>query len=106
MLGVLKAAWMGVEGSVGNVRDCGANATSVANAYKAFIVDVNVEMRGGRPIAYRVTNLQVIDLPSDNEISSKLPAAHSLTPGQSNGSGKEYAAPAAVASSPQRFFDQ
>jgi hypothetical protein len=53
MLGVLKAAWMGVEGSVGNVRDCGANATSVANAYKAFIVDVNVEMRGGRPIAYR-----------------------------------------------------
>jgi hypothetical protein len=73
---------------------------------KAFIVDVNVEMRGGRPIAYRVTNLQVIDLPSDNEISSKLSAAHSLTPGQGNGSGKEYAAPAAVASSPQRFFDQ
>jgi hypothetical protein len=73
---------------------------------KAFIVDVNVEMRGGRPIAYRVTNLQVIDLPSDNEISPKLPAAHSLPPGQGNGSGKEYAAPAAVAFSPQRFFNQ
>jgi hypothetical protein len=31
---------------------------------KGFIVDVNVETRGGRPVAYRVTNLrQVIDLP-------------------------------------------
>jgi hypothetical protein len=33
---------------------------------KGFIVDVNVETRGGRPIAYRVTNLhQVIDLPPE-----------------------------------------
>lgn len=31
---------------------------------KGFIVDVNVETLGGRPVAYRVTNLhQVIDLP-------------------------------------------
>ena len=37
------------------------------NIYKkAFVVDVNVESRNGRPIAYRVTNLhQVIDLPDD-----------------------------------------
>jgi hypothetical protein len=33
---------------------------------KGFVVDVNVETRGGRPVAYRVTNLhQVIDLPDD-----------------------------------------
>jgi hypothetical protein len=31
---------------------------------KGFVVDVNVETRGGRPVAYRATNLhQVIDLP-------------------------------------------
>lgn len=31
---------------------------------KGFIVDVNVQTKGGRPVAYRVTNLhQVIDLP-------------------------------------------
>ena len=31
---------------------------------KGFVVDVNVELRAGRPVAYRVTNLhQVIDLP-------------------------------------------
>jgi hypothetical protein len=37
------------------------------NVYKkGFIVDVNVQLRGGRPVAYRVTNLhQVIDLPDD-----------------------------------------
>lgn len=37
------------------------------NVYKkGFVVDVNVEMRGDRAIAYRVTNLhQVIDLPDD-----------------------------------------
>jgi hypothetical protein len=37
------------------------------NVYKkGFIVDVNVETKGGRPVAYRVTNLhQVIDLPDD-----------------------------------------
>ena len=35
------------------------------NAFKkGFVVDVNVELRGGKPVAYRVTNLhQVIDLP-------------------------------------------
>ncbi|WGJ13977.1 hypothetical protein QEV83_15090 [Methylocapsa sp. D3K7] len=33
---------------------------------KGFIVDINVETIGGRPVAYRVTNLhQVIDLPSE-----------------------------------------
>lgn len=33
---------------------------------KGFVVDVNVEMRRGKPCAYRVTNLhQVIDLPED-----------------------------------------
>lgn len=37
------------------------------NVYKkGFVVDVNVEARGGKPVAYRVTNLhQVIDLPDD-----------------------------------------
>ncbi len=37
------------------------------NVYKkGFIVDVNVQLAGGRPAGYRVTNLhQVIDLPSD-----------------------------------------
>ena len=37
------------------------------NAFKkAFVVDVNVEMKGGRPIAYRVIHVhQVIDLPDD-----------------------------------------
>jgi hypothetical protein len=33
---------------------------------KGFVVDVNVEMRRGKPCAYRITNLhQVIDLPDD-----------------------------------------
>lgn len=33
---------------------------------KGFIVDVNIELRGGKPVAYRVTNLHdVIDLPDD-----------------------------------------
>jgi hypothetical protein len=38
------------------------------NVYKkGFVVDVNVESRGGKPAAYRVTNLhQVIDLPDDD----------------------------------------
>jgi hypothetical protein len=38
------------------------------NLYKkGFVVDVNVQLRGGRPIAYRVMNLhQVIDLPDDD----------------------------------------
>lgn len=38
------------------------------NLYKkGFVVDVNVQLRGGRPIAYRVVNLhQVIDLPDDD----------------------------------------
>jgi hypothetical protein len=32
--------------------------------HKGFVVDVNVETKGGRPVAYRVTNFhQVIDLP-------------------------------------------
>lgn len=36
------------------------------NVYKkGFVVDVNLETKGGRPVAYRVTNLhQVIDLPA------------------------------------------
>jgi hypothetical protein len=35
---------------------------------KGFIVDVNVQTKGGRPVAYRVTNLhQVIDLPDDDD---------------------------------------
>lgn len=34
---------------------------------KGFVVDVNVEMRGGKPVAYAVTNLhQVVDLPDDD----------------------------------------
>ena len=33
---------------------------------KGFVVDVNVEIRGGRVVAYAVTNLHsVIDLPDD-----------------------------------------
>jgi hypothetical protein len=33
---------------------------------KGFVVDVNVQTKGGRPVAYRVTNLhQIIDLPDD-----------------------------------------
>lgn len=38
------------------------------NIYKkGFVVDVNVEMRSGRPVAYRVMDLhQVIDLPDDD----------------------------------------
>ena len=38
------------------------------NVYKkGFVVDVNVETRGGKPIAYRVTNFHdVIDLPGDD----------------------------------------
>jgi hypothetical protein len=37
------------------------------NVYKkAFDVDVNVEMRGGKPIAYRLVSVHdVIDLPDD-----------------------------------------
>lgn len=37
------------------------------NVYKkGFVIDVNVEHRGGKPVAYRVTNVhQVIDLPDD-----------------------------------------
>lgn len=35
---------------------------------KGFVVDVNVELRRGKPVAYRITNLhQVIDLPEDGE---------------------------------------
>lgn len=35
---------------------------------KGFIVDINVQTKGGRPVGYRVTNLhQVIDLPDDDE---------------------------------------
>lgn len=35
---------------------------------KGFWVDVNVERRGGKPVAYAVTNLhQVIDLPDDDD---------------------------------------
>jgi hypothetical protein len=39
------------------------------NVYKkGFIVDVSVQMKGGRPVAYRVTNLhQVIDLPEEEK---------------------------------------
>jgi hypothetical protein len=38
---------------------------------KGFIPDVNVETKGGRAIAYRVTNLhQVIDLPEEHESSA------------------------------------
>lgn len=39
------------------------------NLYKkGFIVDVNLQMKGGRPVAYRVTNVhQVIDLPDEPE---------------------------------------
>lgn len=34
--------------------------------HKGFVVDVNVEMRGGKPVAYRITNLhQIIDLPPE-----------------------------------------
>lgn len=34
---------------------------------KGFVVDVNVQLRGGKPVAYRVTNLhQVIDIPDDD----------------------------------------
>ena len=34
---------------------------------KVFVVDANVEQKGGRPIAYRITNLhQVIDLPDED----------------------------------------
>jgi hypothetical protein len=35
---------------------------------KGFVVDVNVELRGGRPVAYAVTNLHSwMDLPDDEE---------------------------------------
>jgi hypothetical protein len=35
---------------------------------KGFVVDVNVEMRNGNPIAYRITSLhQVFDLPDDDD---------------------------------------
>ncbi len=38
------------------------------NVYKkGFVVDVNLETKGGRPVAYRVTDIhQVIDLPDDD----------------------------------------
>ncbi len=38
------------------------------NVYrKGFVVDVNVETRGGKPIAYRLTHLhQVFDLPDED----------------------------------------
>jgi len=38
------------------------------NVYKkGFVVDVNVELRGDKPLAYRITNLhQVIDLPDED----------------------------------------
>jgi len=44
------------------------------NLYKkGFIVDVNLQMKGGRPVAYRVTNVhQVIDLPDDPDGSPQL----------------------------------
>lgn len=35
---------------------------------KGFVVDINVQTKGGRPVGYRVTNLhQVIDLPGDSD---------------------------------------
>ena len=35
---------------------------------KGFVVDVNVEMRAAKPIAYKVTHLhQVFDLPDDDD---------------------------------------
>jgi hypothetical protein len=51
---------------------------------KGFSVDVNVETRGGRPVAYRVTNLhQVIDLPDEIHVTiegplTALPSTQSL----------------------------
>ncbi len=34
--------------------------------YKGFVVDVNVQMKGGKPVAYAVTHVhQIIDLPSE-----------------------------------------
>lgn len=34
--------------------------------YKGFVVDVNVQMKGGKPVAYAITNVhQIIDLPSE-----------------------------------------
>jgi hypothetical protein len=40
---------------------------------KGFIVDVNVQTKGGRPVAYRVTNLhQVIDIPDDDASSNSV----------------------------------
>jgi hypothetical protein len=36
--------------------------------YKGFVVDVSVEMRGGKPAAYKVTRFhKVVDLPRENE---------------------------------------
>jgi hypothetical protein len=55
------------------------------NVFKrGFIVDVNVETLGGRPVAYRVTNLhQVIDLPSaDDEGPTSPPTSLPRTPRQ------------------------
>jgi predicted nucleic acid-binding Zn ribbon protein len=44
---------------------------------KGFIVDVNVETRGGRPVAYRIANLhQVIELPDDDESPPALQKTH------------------------------
>lgn len=39
------------------------------NVYKkGFVVDVNVELRRGRPVAYRITNLhEVVDLPDEDD---------------------------------------
>ena len=36
--------------------------------FKGFVVDVNVEVRNGKPVAYRVTNVhQIIELPRDDD---------------------------------------
>lgn len=41
--------------------------------YKGFVVDVNVQMRGGRPVAYAVTHIhQVIDLPNEGPDTPSL----------------------------------
>ena len=36
--------------------------------HKGFVVDVNLQTRGGKPVAYAITHVhQVIDLPQDEE---------------------------------------
>jgi hypothetical protein len=41
---------------------------------KGFVVDVNVQTRASKPVAYRVTHLhQVIDLPDDSDDSPSFP---------------------------------